>query len=108
MITKLLNFYDLAPVVAASRTRARSFARGAAGASFSCAAGTRHIPRLRAPLECRWQIDPMTGALLARWVCPSADHGAGADVEPENAEARQCRCRPRRVACDFAAARLAA
>jgi hypothetical protein len=107
MTTKLLNFYDFAPVFAASRTRAKSFARGAAGASFSCAAG-HHIPRLRAPLECRWHIDPMTGALLARWVCPSANDGAGADVEPENDEARQCRYRPLRVAGGSAAARSAA
>jgi hypothetical protein len=107
MTTKLLNFYDFARVAAAPFARANECSRGAAGASLSPAADTRHIPRLRAPVECRWQIDPATGALQARWVDPSADRGADASVD-DNIEPWPCRRQPLNVAGDSAAARLAA
>jgi hypothetical protein len=91
MTTKLLTFYDFVRVGAAPRARAKAYSRGAAaGPLFSRTPDTRHIPRLRAPLECRWQIDPMTGALTARWVDPSANASARADVEPEPIGSRRC------------------
>jgi hypothetical protein len=39
------------------------------------AANIRYVPGLHAPLECRWRIDPMTGALFAVWRDPAADAG---------------------------------
>src|SRR5205807_3490668 len=33
----------------------------------SLGANSRHVPRLHAPLECRWRIDPMTGTTIAPW-----------------------------------------
>jgi hypothetical protein len=50
--------------------RANENSRSTAGASFSRAADTRHIPRLRSQLKCRWRIDPITGTLLAHWWTP--------------------------------------
>ncbi|MGH6834476.1 MAG: hypothetical protein ACREC9_02790 [Methylocella sp.] len=41
----------------------------------------RPIPRLLAPIKCRWQIDAMTGALSAVWWDPSADAGTMAAAE---------------------------
>jgi hypothetical protein len=107
MTAKLLKFNGFARVAAAPFARANEYSRGAAGASFSRAADTRHIPRLRAPLECRWQIDPATGALQARWVDPATDRGAHASVD-DNIQPWPCRRQPLNVAGDSAAARLAA
>ena len=107
MTTKLLNFYDFARAAAAPFARANEYSRGAAEASFARAADTRHIPRLRAPLECRWQIEPMTGALLARWVDPSSDHRADASVE-DISDVRLCRRQRFGVAGSPAATRSAA
>jgi hypothetical protein len=74
-----------APVRSGRRTRAR------AGASYfpSLAANIRHVPRLHAPLECKWRIDPMTGALSAFWLDPSANAGTRATVESEPIDARR-------------------
>jgi hypothetical protein len=113
MTTKLLTFYDFRRVGAAHRARAKAYSRGAAaGSLFSRTLDTRHIPRLRAPLECRWRIDPMTGALTARWVDPSISPSASADVEPEPTGSRRSVRRPRQAARGLAArshgARLAA
>jgi hypothetical protein len=104
MTTKLLNFYDSAWVPFA---RANEYSSSAVGALSSRAADTRHIPRLRAPLECRWQIDPATGALLARWIDPATDRGTRASGDDYN-EPRPCRRRPLNVAGGSAATRLAA
>jgi hypothetical protein len=68
MTTKILAFYDFTGMVAASRDRATGNSRGAAEATFS----HPHIPHLRTPLECRWQIDPMTDVITACWIDPSA------------------------------------
>ena len=102
MTTKLLDFYDFARVIAPPRT---------ALADILVARREHLFPAQRPPVispVCRRPSNAHGRSTLARWVCPSADHGAGASVEPENAEARQCRCRPRRVGSGFAAARLAA
>jgi hypothetical protein len=66
MTTKILAFYDFIGMVAASRVRA------AAEATYSRPPDTRHIPHLRTPLECRWQIDQMTGVITACWIDSSA------------------------------------
>jgi hypothetical protein len=81
MTSKFLNFYDFAWVAAPPFARANEYSSSAVGALSSRAADTRHIPRLRAPLECRWQIDPATGALLARWIDPATDRGTRASGE---------------------------
>jgi hypothetical protein len=107
MTAKLLNFYDFVREAAAAQPSADNFFRGPAGASFARGADTRHIPRLRAPLECRWHIDPATGELLARWVKPSVHRGASANGE-DDTETRQYRRRPLSVAGGSAAARAAA
>jgi hypothetical protein len=59
------------------------------GASYFPAANIRYVPRLHAPLECRWRIDPMTGALSAFWLDPSANNRAVAPVEQEPFDARR-------------------
>jgi hypothetical protein len=82
MTAKLLIFYDFARVSAASRTRANEYLRHAAGQPTSrLPADPWHISHLRLRLECRWQIDPVTGALRAHWVRIAADHGSGATAE---------------------------
>ncbi len=107
MTTKLLNFYDFARAAAAPFARATECSRGAAGASFSRAADTRHIPHLRSPLECRWQIDPVTGTLQAHWLDPFVDAGAGVSLD-DIIDARLCRRLPLRVVRCPATARAAA
>ena len=72
MTTKILAFYDFIGMVAASRVRARGYSRGAAEATYSRPPDTRHISHLRTPLECRWQIDQMTGVITACWIDSSA------------------------------------
>jgi hypothetical protein len=106
MFTKLLAMPGVArvgaPVRAGRHTRAR------AGASYFPATNTRYVPRLHAPLECRWRIDPMTGALSAFWLDPSADTRAVAPVEQEPIDARRCFAQSRRAARGYPAPRLAA
>jgi hypothetical protein len=86
MFTKLLAIPGVVrtgpPVRVGRHTRAR------AGASYFPAANIRYVPRLHAPLECRWRIDPMTGALSAFWLDPSANTRA-APVEQEPIDARR-------------------
>jgi hypothetical protein len=53
---------------------------------FSALADTPHIPLLRAPLKCRWQADPVSGVLAARWLDTSQELNAGASIE-DNAKA---------------------
>ena len=102
MFTKLLAMPGVArvgaPVRASRHTRAR------AGASYFPAANTRYVPRLHAPLECRWRIDPVTGALSAFWMDPSANTRAVAAAEQESIDAR----RSRQAGRGCAAPRLAA
>jgi hypothetical protein len=106
MFTKLLAMPDVArvgaPVRASRHTRAR------AGASYFPAANTRYVPRLHAPLECRWRIDPMTGALSAFWLDPSADTRAVALVEQEPTDARRWFAQSPKAARGYPAPRLAA
>jgi hypothetical protein len=106
-MTKLLNFHHFEHVSVASWNRARKYSRAAAYSSRMPAPDTRHIPHLRAPLECRWQIEPITGALLARWVDPRAGRGAGASAEEVIYDLR-CRRQPLRVAGGSVPARAAA
>jgi hypothetical protein len=88
MFPKPLTFFDVVrPDVPAG---AGAFSRSSAGASLSRAPTNRHIPRLRAPLECRWRIEPLTGALLADWSDPSANAGTRAASEQEIIDPRRC------------------
>jgi hypothetical protein len=107
MTIKLLNFHHFEHVSVASWNRARKYSRAAAYSSRTPAPDTRLIPHLRAPLECRWQIEPITGALLARWVDPRAGRGAGTSAE-EVIDDLRCRRQPLRVAGGSVAARAAA
>jgi hypothetical protein len=64
-------------------TRANSKHRQICSKSFSPEADTPHIPLSRVPLECRWRVDPVSGALAARWVDASQrDTGAIAEDSP--------------------------
>jgi hypothetical protein len=88
MFAKFLTFFDVVrPDVPAG---AGAFCCSSAGASLSSAPTNRNIPRLRAPLECRWRIEPLTGALLADWSDPSANAGTRAASEPEIIDHRRC------------------
>ncbi len=83
MITKLLAMSGVAR--AGPPARAGAITRARAGALYFPAANIRYVPRLHAPLECRWRIDPMTGALSACWLDPSANTRAVAAAEQEPA-----------------------
>jgi len=91
MFTKLLAMPGVARAGASDRGGRHTHARARAGASYfpSPVANIRHVPRLHAPLECRWRIDPMTGALSAFWLVPSANTRAVAPVEQEPVDARR-------------------
>jgi hypothetical protein len=91
-----------APVRVGRHTRAR------VGASYFPAANIRCVPRLHAPLECRWRIDPMTGALSAFWLDPSPNNRAVAPVEQEPVDARRWFSRSRHAPRGYPAPRLAA
>jgi len=88
-----------APVRADRHTRARA---------YFPAANIRHFPRLHAPLECRWRIDPMTGALSASWLDPSANTRAAAPVESDSINARRWFAQSPQAARGYSALRLAA
>jgi hypothetical protein len=106
MFTKLLAMPDVARVGAPLRSGPHT--RAHEGASYFPTANTRYVPRLHAPLECRWRIDPMTGALSAFWLDPSADTRAVALVEQEPADARRWFAQSRGAARGYPAPRLAA
>jgi hypothetical protein len=106
MFTKLLAMPDVARVGAP--LRAGRHARARAGASYIPAANTRYVPRLHAPLECRWRIDSMTGALSAFWLDPSADTRAVALVEQDPTDARGWFAQSRGAARGYPAPGLAA
>ena len=71
MITKFLAMSGVARAIV--QVRRGAFTRALARATYFPAANIRYVPRLHAPLECRWRIDPMTGALSAFWQDPSAN-----------------------------------
>jgi hypothetical protein len=77
MTSKFLAFYVFAGLIDASYVRARGHSCGAAKEKFSDTPDGNCIPCLRTA----WQIDPMTGALTACWVDPSA-HGCNCAAEP--------------------------
>jgi len=78
MTAKLLFFRDFARAAQASRTRANAYSRSAAPRPDSGApAAARYVPHVRPRAECRWLVDPATGALRAHWQRPCADRGAG-------------------------------
>ncbi|MGH6849592.1 MAG: hypothetical protein ACREDD_03935 [Methylocella sp.] len=106
MFPKLLAMYSVARAGAA--VRAGRHTRARAGTSYFPAANIRYVPRLHAPLECRWRIDPMTGALSAFWLDPSAVAGTRAAVEPETIDARRWFAQSRQAARGHPAPRLAA
>lgn len=58
------------------------------GAAVARPIGRALFPRSRAirnsAIECRWQIDPETGALTARWALPSAHARAANRHEPRS------------------------
>ena len=92
MTAKLLFFYDFARAGLALRAPANAYSRNAGGHPLSrTPAPARYMPRLRPRLECRWQIDPVTGALRAHWVCPAADSGAGASAGDSIEDRRRLR-----------------
>jgi hypothetical protein len=97
MFTKFLAMSGAAR--AGAPARAGGFARARAGASHFPAANIRYIPRLHVPLECRWRIDPMTGALSAFWLDPSANTRAVTPVEQEPVDARRWFSRSRQAPC---------
>ena len=72
MTSKFLAFYVFAGMIEASHVRARGRSRGATKEKLSSTPDAACIPCVRGPLECRWQIDPTTGALTLCWVDPSA------------------------------------
>ena len=106
MFTKLLAFPGL--MRAGGPARAGGFARARAERSYFPTANIRYVPRLHAPLECRWRIDPMTGALSAVWRDPSADARAVTPVEQEPVDARRWFAQSRQAAGGYPAPRLAA
>ncbi len=106
MFTKLLAISGVARVGPPGRPAA--FTRTPARTSYFPAANIRYVPRLHAPLECRWRIDPMTGALSAVWRDPSADARAVAPVEQEPIDARRWFAQSRQAGRGDAAPRLAA
>jgi hypothetical protein len=106
MFTKLLAMSGVAH--SGAPARAGAFSRARAGSSYFLAANIRNVPRLHAPLECRWRIDPMTGALFAVWLDPSAIAGTRAAVESEFIDARRWFAQSPRAARGYPAARRAA
>jgi hypothetical protein len=92
MFTKLLAISGVARVGPPGRPG--TFSRTPARTSYFPAANICYVPRLHAPLECKWRIDPMTGALSAVWRDPSADACARA-AEPEAIDARRWLSRSR-------------
>jgi hypothetical protein len=106
MITKLLAISGV--VRAGPPARAGRHTRARAGAPYFPAANIRYVPRLHAPLECIWRIDPMTGALSAFWLDPSANTRAVAPVEQEPIDARRWFSRSRQAPRGYPAPRLAA
>jgi hypothetical protein len=55
------------------------------------------IPRIWAPLKCRWQADPVSGALRACWEDTSQEQDAGASLD-DSTEASRYRLRPLPIA----------
>jgi len=107
MFTKFLAMSGATRASAPVRVRRHTHAR--AGASYFPAANNRYVPRLHAPLECRWRIDPMTGALSAFWLDPSANTRAVAPAaEQEPVDARRWFSRFRQAPRGYPAPRLAA
>ena len=108
MFTKLLAMSGVARVGAPVRSGRRT--RPRAGASYfpSLAANLRHVPRRHAPLECRWRIDPTTGALSAFWLDPSAKSRAVAPAAQEPVDVRRWFAQFRHAARGQPAPRLAA
>jgi hypothetical protein len=90
MTTKLLTFFDAAHMGLPLRSRAGACFRARAKASSPAARSIRYLSRVRAPLECRWQIDPMIGALVAIWFDPSANTGTKSVGETESLDPRRC------------------
>jgi hypothetical protein len=113
MTTKLLTFFDIARLGVPAGARFSAYSRTRAEASSSPARGIGYIPRLRAPLECRWQIDPLTGGLVAVWFNPSTNTVTKTVAEAEVIDARRCRrqlrqaVRGRAVRCHVGARRAA-
>ena len=108
MFAKLLAMSGVARGGAPVRSGRHTRARAAASHFPFPAANIRHVPRPHAPLECRWRIDPMTGALSAFWLDPSANTRAVAPVEQEPVDARRWFAQSPQAARGYPAPRLAA
>jgi hypothetical protein len=106
MFTKLLAISGVARAVPPGRPAAVT--RTPARTSYIRAANIRYVPRLHAPLECRWRIDPMTGALSAFWLDQSTNTRAVAPVEQEPIDARRWFAQFPQAASGDPAPRLAA
>jgi hypothetical protein len=108
MFAKLVPMAGVPRAGAPVRTACRTRPRGGASHFPSLAANIRHVPRLHAPLECRWRIDPMTGALSAFWLDPSANTRAVVPVEQEPVDTRRWFAQSPQAARGHPAPRLAA
>jgi hypothetical protein len=106
MFPKLLAISGVARVGAPVRSERDTRAR--ARTLYFPAANIRSVPRLHAPLECRWRIDPKTGALSAFWLDPSAIAGTRAAAESEFIDARRRFAQFPRAARGYPAPRFAA
>jgi hypothetical protein len=106
MFTKFLIMSGAAR--AGPPVRAGRHTGASAAAPYFPAANIRYVPRLHAPLECRWRIDPMSGALSAFWLDPSANTRAVAPAEQEPVDARRWFSRSRHAPRGYPAPRLAA
>jgi hypothetical protein len=89
MTTKLLTFFDVARLGAPTGARVGAYSRARAE-RFLSAPNIRFVPYLRAPLECRWRIDPLTGTLSAIWLDPSAHTGTKSVSKSEIIDVRRC------------------
>jgi hypothetical protein len=110
MTTKLLNFYDFARAATPWAVRAKAISSANPLTTLTRAADSGGALRLRTSLECRWYIDPATGALLARWELPAADAAlekAAGTQNPDAYPGRRLRL-PHSKAAVSAASRAAA
>src|ERR1700737_4829704 len=108
MFAKLLAMSGVARAGAPDGVGRLTPPRAAPSPFPSPAANIRYVPRLHAPLECRWRIDPITGALSAFWLDPSANTRTVAPAEQEPVDARRWFSRSRHAPRGYPAPRLAA
>ncbi len=104
MTTKLLNFFDAVPMSAPLGSCLGAFPRLRTKASPSPARGGHYVPRLRTPIACKWQVDPLSGELIAIW----SDSSEAEISDVPRRLSRLCRTARGRASPSYAAARQAA